>query len=54
MDLYKSLLDGNKQWVRDKLNQDPEYFENRARGQSFVSIMQDSWLPKFSWGPQRL
>ena len=39
MDLYKSLLDGNKQWVRHRLNQDPEYFENLAKGQS----------PQFLW-----
>jgi len=26
MDLYKTLLDGNKMWVSEKLAQDPMYF----------------------------
>ena len=33
-DLYKQLLDGNKQFVKDALKADPEYFENLAKGQS--------------------
>jgi carbonic anhydrase len=33
-DLYKSLLDGNKQFVEDTLKLDPDYFENLAKGQS--------------------
>lgn len=39
MKLYNSLLEGNKQWVRDRLEQDPEYFERLSRGQS----------PQFLW-----
>jgi carbonic anhydrase len=39
MDLYKTLLDGNRQWVREKLRQDPEYFEKLAKGQR----------PQFLW-----
>jgi len=33
-DLYKSLLEGNKQFVEDTLKLDPNYFENLAKGQS--------------------
>jgi carbonic anhydrase len=33
-DLYKSLLEGNKQFVKDTLKLDPDYFENLAKGQS--------------------
>jgi carbonic anhydrase len=33
-DLYSSLLDGNKEFVSYSLNQDPEYFEKLAAGQS--------------------
>src|SRR6185437_5435037 len=33
-DLYKSLLEGNKQFVEDSLKIDPEYFETLANGQS--------------------
>ena len=32
--LYKSLLDGNKQFVKNTLKADPEYFANLAKGQS--------------------
>ena len=39
MDLYNSLLEGNKKWVRNKLNENPDYFENLAKGQS----------PQFLW-----
>ena len=39
MKLYKSLLDGNKEWVRERLEQDPEYFERLSKGQS----------PQFLW-----
>lgn len=39
MDLYNSLLDGNKTWVREKLEQDPEFFERLAKGQN----------PQFLW-----
>ncbi len=34
MDIYNSLLDGNKQWVQERLDQDPEFFERLAKGQS--------------------
>lgn len=33
-ELYNSLLEGNKQFVEDTINIDPEYFENLAKGQS--------------------
>jgi carbonic anhydrase len=39
MKLYKSLLDGNKEWVRERLEQDPTYFETLSKGQS----------PQFLW-----
>src|SRR5688572_1210891 len=39
MKLYKSLLDGNKEWVRERLEQDPTYFEQLSKGQS----------PQFLW-----
>lgn len=39
MKLYKSLLEGNKEWVRERLEQDPTYFENLSKGQS----------PQFLW-----
>jgi carbonic anhydrase len=39
MDLYKTLLDGNKNWVLKKKERDPEYFENMAKGQQ----------PQFLW-----
>ncbi|RZL68242.1 MAG: carbonate dehydratase [Pedobacter sp.] len=31
---YDALLEGNKQFVKDTLDQDPEYFEKLARGQN--------------------
>ena len=34
MQLYKSLLEGNKTWVREKIEQDPEFFERLSKGQS--------------------
>src|SRR3569833_867459 len=34
VELYHSLLEGNKQFVNDTLASDPEYFENLAKGQS--------------------
>jgi carbonic anhydrase len=34
MDVYQSLLDGNKLWVNERLNNDPEYFERLSKGQS--------------------
>jgi carbonic anhydrase len=30
---YKQLLENNKEWVASKLNEDPEFFENLAKGQ---------------------
>jgi len=39
MDLYNSLLEGNKVWVRDKLEQDPQFFERLSKGQN----------PQFLW-----
>ncbi|MEX1239197.1 MAG: carbonate dehydratase [Cyclobacteriaceae bacterium] len=39
MDLYKTLIEGNKQWVRERTQQDPEYFEKLAKGQR----------PQFLW-----
>jgi carbonic anhydrase len=34
MDVYQSLLDGNKLWVNERLKNDPEYFERLSKGQS--------------------
>jgi carbonic anhydrase len=34
METYKELLNGNKRWVAEKLNQDPDFFERLAKGQS--------------------
>jgi len=31
--IYQSLLEGNKQWVQDKLEADPEFFARLAKGQ---------------------
>lgn len=31
---YKSLLDKNKEWVKSKLDLDPEYFQKLSKGQS--------------------
>lgn len=39
MELYNSLLEGNKQWVREKLEQDPNFFEKLSKGQT----------PQFLW-----
>jgi carbonic anhydrase len=33
MDTYKSLLEGNKQWVQEKLQEDASFFSNLAKGQ---------------------
>ena len=30
---YKKLIDNNRQWVKDKLGQDPEFFKKLAEGQ---------------------
>lgn len=34
MEIYKSLLEGNKQWVQEKLGEDPNFFKDLAKGQS--------------------
>jgi carbonic anhydrase len=34
MDVYKSLLEGNQLWVKEKLGEDPEFFERLSKGQS--------------------
>lgn len=33
MDVYKSLLEGNRTWVQQKIEKDPEYFERLSKGQ---------------------
>jgi carbonic anhydrase len=33
MDTYKSLLEGNKEWVQEKLKEDASFFTNLAKGQ---------------------
>lgn len=34
MDIYKSLLEGNKNWVQSKIAEDPDFFNRLADGQS--------------------
>jgi carbonic anhydrase len=34
MDIYKSLLEGNKQWVQERLQEDPQFFERLSKGQN--------------------
>lgn len=34
MSVYKSLLDGNKRWVKEKLEQDSQFFERLSKGQN--------------------
>ncbi len=34
MESYKEMLAGNKRWVKEKLRQDPLFFERLAKGQS--------------------
>ena len=34
MEIYNALLEGNKKWVSEKLELDPEFFTNLAKGQS--------------------
>ena len=31
--IYKALLDGNRKWVRERLDHDPDYFNNLAKAQ---------------------
>jgi carbonic anhydrase len=33
MEFYKTLIENNKKWVADKLNQDPDFFNKLANGQ---------------------
>src|ERR671912_113395 len=33
MDIYKSLLEGNKEWVRETLERDDKFFERLSKGQ---------------------
>lgn len=33
-DFYKKILDGNKNWVKSKIDSDPQYFERLAEGQA--------------------
>jgi len=33
-DTYKALLKGNSDWVKDRLNDDPDYFNKLAKGQN--------------------
>ena len=32
--IYNSLLEGNRQWVQEKLDEDPEYFYRLSKGQN--------------------
>lgn len=34
MDIYKSLLEGNKNWVKERLEADPAFFERLSKGQN--------------------
>jgi carbonic anhydrase len=34
MDIYKALLEGNRKWVEEQLKEDPNYFNDLAKGQS--------------------
>lgn len=33
-DFYKKIIDGNKNWVKSKIDSDPQYFERLAEGQA--------------------
>ena len=33
-DFYKKILEGNKNWVKSKIDKDPQYFERLAEGQA--------------------
>ena len=33
-DFYKKIIEGNKNWVASKINEDPEYFQRLSQGQS--------------------
>lgn len=34
MDVYNALLEGNREWVREKLEADPDFFNKLSKGQS--------------------
>jgi carbonic anhydrase len=34
MDIYKRLLEGNRMWVKERLKEDPHFFERLSQGQS--------------------
>jgi carbonic anhydrase len=34
MNVYRSLLEGNKQWVKNKLQEDTKFFERQSQGQN--------------------
>lgn len=34
MDIYKSLLEGNRNWVRERIESDPKFFDRLSQGQS--------------------
>lgn len=34
METYRLLLEGNKKWVQERLNEDPDFFNDLAKGQS--------------------
>jgi carbonic anhydrase len=34
MDIYHSLLEGNKTWVKEKIQEDPDFFKKLSQGQS--------------------
>jgi carbonic anhydrase len=34
MNIYKALLEGNKNWVAKKLKEDPQFFDRLSKGQS--------------------
>lgn len=34
MEIYKALLEGNRRWVRDRLDHDPDYFFNLSKSQT--------------------
>ncbi len=34
MEIYKSLLEGNRKWVEKCLKEDPDFFKDLAKGQS--------------------
>lgn len=47
MDIYQSLLDGNKAWVKETLDKDPEFFERLSKGQSPQTLWIDPGVEGF-------